>query len=282
MQSFWHNNGEPDENGFYIAEVQDDNGKNLSTYKGKSVREVADKLLESNTRATAEIGRLKTNRQPDQGRVIPIVGKPEPLTPEDRILISSEINDPDKADAAIAEVIRRQTGVDPATLHHVATKVTDDERSEYEAVETGKFIRANPDYYKCNENRALLLETMSKMNMPWTSNNLQIVYDELKSQGLLIEPPDDEQQTEQQQPGERQAANPAAEPNPPGQPRPRRASIATGFRSSDSSAQRPSPTEKAPKYTAAQIANMGKDEYAEKMRDPEFRRFVDSMGRRRA
>ena len=68
MQPKWLNDGEPDENGEYssIAVIENAAGARISTFKGKTYKEVADKLLESQVNANREISRL---RRPDQARV---------------------------------------------------------------------------------------------------------------------------------------------------------------------------------------------------------------------
>jgi len=77
MEYIWLNDGEPDDNGDYIAEIRNAAGNRVSTYKGKTYKEVADKLLDSQVNANRELRRLK---KPDAGRT-PLKVEPRELTP---------------------------------------------------------------------------------------------------------------------------------------------------------------------------------------------------------
>jgi hypothetical protein len=267
------NGGEPDENGEIIAVIEDDNGKLRSRYKGTNWKEVADKILNSHANATEEIGRLKKNRVPDQGRTDTVI-QPRELSSDDRFRIAVNLTDPDKSQEAMKELITASVGAPPETVGRILSDVQKKEMKKYYEDESWAFRRDHPDYYNCDENMMMLFDEMERREIDFTRNNLGIAFDELNAQGRLIPKPSDDEQTEELQPVSQQRPNTAAEPNPP-RPTTRPRSIATGIRQSDASGLPPQPR---PKYSRAEIAQMSREEFEQKMRDPVFRRAMDLLG----
>jgi hypothetical protein len=274
MQPKWLNDGEPDENGDYIAVIENASGARISTFKGKTYKDVADKLLESQANANREISRL---RRPDQARV-PLQLKTETrtLTPTDKLRLATDITDPDKVVETVTEIVTAaQDGVSPRqNVRNVAT-MTDAQRDDYYRSEAEAFVQANPDYYPVQQNQQKLFAALEANRYDLTRNNLTIVYQALMDQGELIAWPSSSGSEENEPETPPARPNGKQEPNPPSPSRPR--SVSTGIRSSDASATPPPPP--TPKrITRADIERMPRREYMDRLaNDPGFRKAVDAL-----
>lgn len=282
MRPLWLNDGEPDEHGDYIAVIENASGARASTFKGKTYKEVADKLLESQANANREIVRL---RKPDQGRT-PFKVETKQLTPDDRFRLSSEITDPSKVVEAVTEIVTAQQGAPPQAVTRAISQQDQRESDAYYIEQARRFAMAAPDYYPVPENRDALFEEIKANNYDVTANNMMIAWQTLKERGDTVPwPNEEESETFQYQlrnpeepakpNGKTAAAQPTAEPNTPS-PRPR--SIATGLRNSDASASPPPPPKKA-RVTRADVERMSRVEFTQRLQsDPDFRKQVDAMG----
>jgi hypothetical protein len=286
MKHIWLNDGEPDENGEYIAIIENSAGARVSTFKGKTVKEVADKLLESQVNANREISRL---RRPDQGRQ-GLKVQPRDLTPADKLRLSAEITDPDKVVDAVTEIVTAQQGTSPASVGRVLSKQEQEAEDAYHRAQAIAFARATPDYYPVPQNLQALMNELQANGYNFTTNNLEIVFQTLTDREELIPWPSEEEKQDyvtQMQSlyhpnGQQRAAQPPAqEPNPPSPtnaPNTRPRSIATGIRSSDASASAPPPPPKKRQFTRADIERMSRAEYTDLLRNPDFKRQVDALG----
>lgn len=287
MKAQWLNDGEPDENGNYVAIIYNDKGAITSKFSGKSYREVADKLLESQSNANKALERLA--KKPDMGRTaMPI--QPKELTPDDKFRLAAEITDPNKVVDAVKEIVTAEIGAPPREIgKNIAT--TERERSnEYYAAEAEAFRKDHPDYYPVAQNRDAIFDELKANGWDLTRNNLAIAYQTLLDREELIPWPEGEDEPppngsngssngspngSAQPNGASAAANTAREPNTP-TPRPR--TISTGIRNADASALPPKPPQKA-RYTRADIERMPRAEYTQRLQsDPDFKRQVDAMG----
>jgi len=95
MKPRWLNDKQPDENGDITAVVENADGTPVSVFKGKTIEEVADKLLEGQTQANREIARLFKKIRPDHGRKT-LKPQTKVLTADDKFRLASEMSDPDK------------------------------------------------------------------------------------------------------------------------------------------------------------------------------------------
>ena len=281
MKIFWQNDGEANADGLFIAELQDDNGNQKSMFKGTSHKEVADKVLASYASSVAEFDRMKAQRKPDRAPVAAAIAAPKVLTADESFRLGAQLSDPTTATKAVDELITARVGASPVEISRVLSDVQSREAEKYYAAEAQAFARDNPSYFPddAGANRAKLFSALQLKGLDLTRNNLQIVYDELESQGLMLKRPEQFEQ-QQEQPDRQPAGKSAGEPNPP-QTRPRLAAYSTGIRSTDPVAPRP-PSNPKPKVTRAELEAMPKEEYLTKMRDPAFREAVDSLPRKRA
>ena len=284
MKYIWLNDGEPDENGDYIANIENSAGARVSTFKGKTYKEVADKLLESQVSANREISRL---RRPNQGRQ-GLKVQTKDLTPADKLRLSTEITDPDKVVDAVTEIVTAQQGTSPAAVGKVLSQQDQEAEDAYHRAQAVAFARSTPDYYPVPQNLQALINELQANGYSFTTNNLEIVFQTLSDREELVPWPSEEEKNDyvaQMQnlyhPNGQIRATPAPEPNPPSpteraNTRPR--SIATGIRSTDAHASAPPPPPKKRQYTRADIERMGRAEYQELLRNPDFKRQVDAMG----
>src|SRR6266576_4552039 len=131
MKHEWLNNGEPDENGDYIAIIENASGVRISTFKGKTHKEVADALLQSQANANREISRL---RRPDHARVPqPFKAEAKELTSADKLRLSSEMTDPDRVVEAVTEIVTHAQGASPREITTHLSKVQSDQYYRDEA-----------------------------------------------------------------------------------------------------------------------------------------------------
>jgi hypothetical protein len=269
MKYDWLNNGEPDENGDYIAYIENASGARISTFKGKTYKEVADALLQSQANANREISRL---RRPDHARFPqPFKTETKELTPADKLRLSTDITDPDKVVDAVTEIVTHAQGAPPREIATRLSKMTDDDRDQYYKDEAIAFVQATPDYYPVQQNRDKLFAALKDNQLDLTRNNLALVFQTLSDQGELIAWPTEATDGPVKPNGQ-------PEPNSPPSPtntRPR--SVSTGIRSSDASATAPPPPTPK-KITRADIERMSRAEYQERLRDPAFKKAVDALG----
>lgn len=284
MQKRWLNDRQPDENGDYILVIENSAGARVSTFKGKTIEEVADALAESQVHANREISRL---RKPDAGRPQLRV-EPKEITPADRLRLSGEITNPNSIVEAVEEIVTKRAGIAPNKLGAEFGRMSGEDQDRYFGQEAQAFREEHPDFYPVPQNRDALFEELRANGWDLTRNNLAIAFQTLKDRDALIEWPDDTQEQIPQEPipapipqptyinGGNGYANGQTTAQPAPSPRPR--SVSTGLRHSDASASQPLPPQRK-KYTRADIERMSRAEYNDKLRsDPDFRRQVDAMG----
>jgi cell division septation protein DedD len=267
--------GQPNEEGFYEAVIENAEGRRISSVKAKSEREMIDQLLNSQVHADREIARL---RKPDAARQ-PLKVEPKELTPADRLRIANEINDPNRVVEAIEEVVTARQGISPDKLGAEFARRSSEEQDEFYGREANAFVREHPAYYPVQQNSDTLFRELKARGWDLTRNNLAIVYQICSERGDLIAWPEQQEveAPESVAPRNGTSTNGVSAPNPHSPTRPRTIAT-TGLRSSDASALPPSPPKKQ-QYTRADIERMSRAEFNEKLvTDPNFRRQVDAMG----
>jgi hypothetical protein len=287
MNARWLNEKQPNENGDITAVVENQDGTPVSIFKGKTIEEVADKMLIGQAQANREISRLFKKLRPDAGRK-PLKAQNKVLTADDKFRLATEMSDPDKVVGAVQEIVNSTTKV---PLEEIAERTleTDQRQSdEFYAAEANAFREEFPEYNPTAKNRDALFEELKANGWDLTRNNLAIAYNTLVERGdlepwpvegatpLKTEPDPEAGSNSNSAPAA--AAPPKGQPEPVPPPSPRPRSIATGIRNSDASALPPPPTRKKT-YTRADIEQMSRAEYQNKLRnEPGFRQAVDAMG----
>ena len=288
MKPRWLNDRQPDENGDITAVVENADGTPVSVFKGKSIEEVADKMLEGQAQANREIARLFKKIRPDQGRKA-LKPQTKILTADDKFRLASELSDPDKAVGAVQEIVNSTTKVPLEDIVERALEEDQKQSDEFIRTEAFAFRDEVPEYYPTDKNMFALFDELKANGWPVTRNNLAIAYNTLKERGDMEPwPVEGKAQEPDREDGSSSNNAPAVatppiaipngkpEPAPPPSPRPR--SIATGIRNSDASALPPPPTRRK-QYTRADIEQMSRAEYQSKLQnEPGFRQAVDAMG----
>ena len=281
MRKRWLNDKQPDDNGDYILVIENEAGARISTFKGKSIEEVAENVADSQVHATREINKL---RKPDAGRPQFRV-EPKEITPADRLRLSSEMTDPNTVVEAVEEIVTKRAGISPNKLGAEFGRMNSEDQDKYFGQEAQAFRDEHPDFYPVPQNRDALFDELRANGWDLTRNNLALAFQTLKDREALILWPDDTQEQIPQEQIPAPALQPAYSGNgytngqttaqPAPSPRPR--SVSTGLRHSDASASAPAPPQRK-KYTRADIERMSRAEYNDKLRsDPDFRRQVDAM-----
>lgn len=266
------NDRQPNDEGFYEAIIRNTEGKPTSTFKARTEWELIEALLKSQVNANREISRL---RKPDAARP-PLQVQPRELTAADRLRLSTEITDPNKVVEAVDEIVTARQGIAPDKLGAEFARKSREEQDEFYGREAQSFRDEHPDFYPVPQNRDALFDELKANGWDLTRNNLAIVYATLKERGDMVPWPNDRRTTEAQQPQNGNGSTPTAE-QPAYAPRPRTIAT-TGLRNADATAMPPPPTPKKQKWTRADIEQMSRAEYSDKLRnDPEFRRQVDAM-----
>jgi hypothetical protein len=270
MKQRWLNDGEPDANGFYEVVIENREGKVITRYRSKVMKELVDMALESQVEANRQIGRLM---KPDRGRV-PLKLEPRELTDGDTLRIAQELDDPNptKRVGAVKEIIEASVGGNPTAIASEINSVSQERSDDFYRREAEAFVAAHPEYYPVAENQNLLFRELMGRQIDLTRNNLTIVYNDLLEKGELVAWPEDGPPPVD---GEEEPVSVAPDTAPA--PRPRRIqSIATGIRNSDANGSPPRPVPKKT-VTRAEVENMSRTEYMTRLRDPDFRKAVDAM-----
>lgn len=273
------NDGQPNDDGFIEAVINNAEGKRVSTFKGKTEREIIDQLLTSQVHANREIARL---RKPDSART-PLRVQTRELTAADRLRLSSEITDPDKVVEAVDEIVTARTGLSPNKVGTEFARMTQADQDRFYGDEAKAFRDEHPEFYPVPQNRDALFDELKANGWDLTRNNLALAFTTLLERGDMIPWPSDAQAPDDEDNPQPVPTNGTARTNgqsaqPAYSPRPRTIAT-TGLRSSDASATAPPSQPRKPKYTRADIERMSRSEYSDKLRsDPDFRRQVDAMG----
>lgn len=225
------------------------------------------------------IEKLSDSKINGDARIADLKGAKPALTETQRFQMVADLNDPSKVERAITTVVEQIVGPTEEIRRDRAEERT--ERLVRRAVEAATtFADRTPDWYPSAHNKATLTEYMKRFGLdPGTVSEYTKAFESLKAANLLQPPPDEEDDENTNDgtahPAERTAPTPAAKPTTPTR-------YSTGVRSTDVSGTRPTPTNRL-KYTREQIDGMSRQDYKEKMNDPEFVKAVDHFfgGQRR-
>jgi hypothetical protein len=275
MKKRWLNDKQPDENGDITLIIENNSGRRLSTFKGKTMEEVADAQATALLQANRTIGRLK----PDSGRV-PLKMQPREITAADRLRMSTEITDPNKVVEIVDEIVTAKQGAAPAVVGQRFSEFDQEAADAYYRSEVDAFKADNPDYFMSVNNQTQLFQALRSNGYDLTRNNLTIVYNQLLDEGKMDLGPAASDPTEDEEEDEEEVEAPPPQKPPPPQQQPTmisRRNHSSGLRNSDANASRPAPRPRVPLVTWDQLQRMSRAEYSERLRDPAFRRAVDAL-----
>src|SRR5215813_2605259 len=145
------NNGEPDENGKYVAVVDLEDGTNPQRFIGDSYREVAEKLLNAQMHATTHIrtqgARIRELEIPDAPPPRTKL-QPRPLTADERFTVARDIGDPTRSPEAIKTVVEAELGGSLKDIREQLNSSMETEDAQLAATETRAFLEETPEFYQ--------------------------------------------------------------------------------------------------------------------------------------
>lgn len=175
---------------------------------------------------------------------------PQPLTAEERIQLSADINDPEKFDAVSQRLIRASIG-DPEVLRTRLARLEQQAAKSNALEEATAFRNANPDYFVCPDNFKTLANWIIKNGLEPVQENFQLAYDTLKE--YMIQKP-------------AAVVAPVVAPVVVVEPPPARP-VSSGLTRSNGSDSGPAPKTG---YSQAEIDKMSGDDYKRLVLVPEF------------
>jgi hypothetical protein len=248
MKAYWSEtrpNGKPVEAGTFCWITDLEDGSPVIATYGKTTEEVLEKLASQNANAQLALARRATVAQTAQPGNHPAAQGRRPLSPDEIMQATVDLQNPAKSAGAIATLVQEATGID---FQAESIKRFADLGMEWE--------REHPEFYPHPGNRKMLAETAGrkvggKLGLI-TKVMLTQTFSELLQSGLLFE--------------ESQNLNP---PTPPVLPdesqvqhleRPRGTRFATGARSTTFRAPQSVQT-RTVKYTEEEIRTMPESKY---------------------
>jgi hypothetical protein len=105
--------------------------------------------------------------------------QPEPLTAEERIQLSQDLQDPEKFDSASKRIVRATIG-DPDALRTRLARIEQQQARVTVQEEAKAFMRERSDYFPCNENLQDIAAWIEKNQLDPVKENFMLAYDTLK------------------------------------------------------------------------------------------------------
>ena len=263
MAVSWENDGEAVD-GVYIAKIDLGDGSQAQVFKGRSQREVADKLLAAQESASRAIKQLKAGIQPDPQKPRRNF-QTRPMSANERMQVAADLQDPARADQAVTRIMEATVGPIEA-IKSTLQRDDEAERARDAARETEAFVEDTPDWWPSAHNKSVLWNYMQTNGLEFTRKNFGIAFEQLKAAGLVNFKPANETEPEETS-GERIATQPVTRP---------RGGFSTAVRAQDASGAGPRTVR--PKYTSQDITTMPLDVYKQKLEsEPGFAAFVNSL-----
>jgi hypothetical protein len=259
----WRNNKQP-VNGEYIVDLDPEDGSQVQTFKGASIEEVTDKLLDAQMHGTRRINELRKEVTPDAKKTKRKF-TPRKLSADEEFKVQNDMRSGNVQDA-VSTVVEAALG---APLAEVRNRFNEqDEREAYDSAfaQSKAFAESTPEWDPTEENKLALTNYMEAEGMAFTTKNFRIAFERMMEGGLLTRKPD----------GVEAPESSTTERIVPQQTTRPRGTFATGIRSTDISGTRMPATTK-PRYTRQEIENMPKKTYADKMMNEAG--FADTVDR---
>jgi hypothetical protein len=214
--------------------------------------EMFEKQKQAHINAVRLAARLRTQRA--------VAKEPEParkeMSAEEQRTAVAELTDPVKAPAAI----RKLAGVDE--IETAQKKLQEQQAAAASQRAAYQFMSAHiADYYPCRANSEIMTDYINAEKLdPAVADNYEIAFDAVHHK--LAQRP----------------APPVAQPTPEPQPEPRR-QAAGGIQPGELSGTRPIQRKQSGKYnfTKREIADMSRDDYRKRLKDPEFQTYVNNL-----
>jgi hypothetical protein len=187
----------------HIYQPADEQGRPLGgrqVIKYRTPEELAQKLTQQNIELVRKLrevtwkqrlGISDTEEIPSEAARFdsPIEFSARELSADERVKISRDLLDPERFEEANATLFEANVGVKPEVFRKRMSQIEINELRRQAKDASDAFMKANPDYYKCQDNADKLTGWMVKYNLVPTQENFQLAYDRLRAAGLLLEAP---------------------------------------------------------------------------------------------
>ena len=260
-----------DENGLPVGPLQ--------YFEADTLEELLEKKDAAHANASVALyksrnqAKLVTALQAEPNQPIPTFEERQ-LSADERVRIANLMKDPSSAAEGIKTLIEAQLGAPLDVVRDKLRRVEISDRVATANDEVEKFKAETPDYVECENNSFNMNKYMSKRGLSYTKANLLTAYKSLKASGLL---------TLRAVTPTSLAPAPAPKPVVLSQPTELRPTTSSsGLRRDNASAAAPTAAQrKTGNLSIRDINKMSAAEYEQRMKDPEFRRQVDSLYERR-
>ena len=267
---------------------------NPQVFEADTETELIDLLAAAHENASVAV--IKTRQAAKVGTLLGM--DPDPETPmrlyeekvisaDERVKLATALKDPANTDHVIKKLME-SFGVPVDEIRSLLQEREVAKRQNFANEQSALFVAAHPEFVESDYNNDQLLKYLSKRNWAFTKKNLEKAYLDLSAEGLLtVKVPETPKPAVQVTPAP--VVDPAIPASPTNaapisapQPEVRPKVSSSGLGRENSSAAPGAPAPKAQEITAQDIARMSSKEYSEKLRDPEFRKLVDNLGRKAA
>jgi hypothetical protein len=184
----------------YTYQPTDEEGRPIGgkqVIKYKTPDELADKLADQNTQLIRKLrsetrknrlGIIEGDEIPNESPrfVEPISFKPTELTSDQKIQISRDLLDPEKAGEATDALVAARFGASPEKVIKTLADVQNTNIRILAKIESDAFVAANPDYVKCQSNFEAITSWMVRYDLAPVRENFQLAYDKLKEAGNVL------------------------------------------------------------------------------------------------
>lgn len=179
----------------YVREYQpkDEFGNPVGTlqrFEADTLEELADKLASAHEAASLDVYKhrkavkLGTLLEPDPEDPIPSFEE-EVLSADDRIAIANALNDPNSSPDGMKKLLK-SFGIPVDAIRKMLHENETSKRIRRGQEETQRFLAGHPEYVVTEANRDLILKYLEKRKLGITRKNLEIAYEDLRNEGLLV------------------------------------------------------------------------------------------------
>lgn len=263
----------------------------LQYFEADSLEELLEKKDAAHQNAAVKLyetrraNKLGNALEPDKDEPIQTY-ESRALTADERIKVTKALNDPATAPEAYRTLLEAEFGAPAESIREALRQVEINKRVAIIQYAIAEFKAAHPEYVESAQNKETLTKYMDKKGYAYTKKNLEIAFEELVRDELLLI------RAKAAEPNPAPVVPAAGAPPPPpvipvvATPAPvipeesvevRARQSSSGLSRSDSSAAPGAPAPKASGITIRDINRMTAKEYQESLKDPEFRKQVDAL-----
>lgn len=179
----------------YVREYQpkDEFGNAVGTlqrFEADTLEELADKLAAAHENASLDVYKhrkalkLGTLLEPDPEDPIPNFEE-QALSADDRIAIANALSDANSSPDAVKKLLQ-SFGIPVDAIRRMLNDNEVQKRIRRGQDETQRFLSAHPEYVQTDANRDSILKYLEKRKLGITRKNLEIAYEDLRNEGLLV------------------------------------------------------------------------------------------------